>query len=60
MYVVGSEGTDVALTYFYIHTYFIYLSTVKSSVLHYKKKVLKTSQVKIKILFYKIAVWDPD
>ena len=44
----------------YIRTYFIYLSTVKSSVLHYKKKVLKTSQVKIKILFYKIAVWDPD
>ena len=41
-------------------TLFIYLSTVKSSVLHYKKKVLKTSQVKIKILFYKIAVWDPD
>ena len=37
-------------TYF---TYFIYLSTVKSS-------VLKTSQAKIKILFYKIAVWDPD
>ena len=38
----------------------ISLCTVKSSVLHYRKKVLKTSQVKIKILFYKIALWDPD
>ena len=43
-----------------LYSYFIYLSTVKSSVLRYKKKVLKTSQIKIKILFCKIAVRDPD
>ena len=49
----------VLSTRFKVHTH-TYLSTVKSSVLHYKKKVLKTSQVKkkkntvlkIKILFY--------
>ena len=36
--------------YVYIHTYFIYLYTVKSSV----KKLIKTT------LFYKISVWEPD
>ena len=37
------------LTFTYIHTYFIYLYTVKSSV---KKKLIKAT------LFYKIAEWE--
>ena len=42
----------VLSTRFKVHTHTIIFITVKSPVLHYKKKVLKTLQLKIKILFY--------
>ena len=45
---LSGKRKQLSEMYSYPYSYFISLYTVKSSVLHYNKKVLKTSQVKIK------------